>query len=281
MEHDRKRSPGGSGGNFMKKKLRRWWMSFRFLDPYIPIILLIVLITVWEFSARMGWVSRLFFPAPSKIGAYIIKLALNGELWINLSSTIQTLFLGFLLGAVPGIILGLTMGWSHRLGRIIDPIIAAIHPIPKIAIFPLIMILFGIGEMSKIVAVGIAAFFPVLINSMTSVRQFNPIYFQVTRNFGASRWKTFTRVVVPGSLPTVISGILIALNLSMVITITVELIMPTTGLGVLIFFAWQTLRIEELYAALVITATLGIIMNNLLHFIAAKLVPWAQTSKWE
>lgn len=281
MEYDRKRSSARPGGDLLKKKLRRWWISLRFLDPYIPLILLILILSVWELSARMGWISRLFFPAPSKIGAYIIKLILNGELWIHLSSTIKTLFMGFLLGAIPGIILGLTMGWSHRLGRIIDPIIAAIHPIPKIAIFPLIMILFGIGETSKVVSVGIAAFFPVLINSMTSVRQFNPIYFQVTRNFGASRWKTFTRVVVPGSLPTVISGILIALNLSMVITITVELISPSTGLGVLIFFAWQTLRIEELYAALVITATLGILMNNILHLIAAKLVPWAQTSKWE
>jgi ABC-type nitrate/sulfonate/bicarbonate transport system permease component len=261
-----------------KKKRRQFLRS---LDPYIPVILLILTLTGWEFAARMGWISPLFFPSPSRIGAYIVKMTLNGDLGINLLATIQRLFLGFLAGAIPGIILGLTMGWSHRLGKIIDPIIAALHPIPKVAIFPVIMIIFGIGEISKIVAIGIAAFFPVLINSMTSVRQFNPIYFEVSRNYGASRWKTFTRVVVPGSLPTVLSGIRIALNLSMVITITVELISARTGLGVLIFFAWQTLRIEQLYATLFITALLGISINFILQTISSKLVPWAETSKWD
>jgi NitT/TauT family transport system permease protein len=208
-------------------------------------------------------------------------MLLNGDLWINLIATIRRLFFGFLVGAIPGIIVGLTMGWSRRLGKIIDPIIASLHPLPKIAIFPLIIIIFGIGEISKIVVIGIAAFFPVLINSMSGVRQFNPIYFEVSRNYGASRWKTFTRIIVPGSLPTVLSGIRIALNLSMVITITVELLSAQTGLGVLIFFAWQTLRIEELYAALITTAILGILLNTILLAISSRLVPWAFQGKSE
>lgn len=253
----------------------------RSLDPYIPWILTILFFSGWELSSRMAWISPLFFPPPSRIFMKLINLSISGELWVNLSSTVERLVLGFLLGAIPGILLGLSMGWSRRLGKIIDPIIAALHPIPKITIFPLILIIFGMGDFSRVVAIGLSAFFPALINSMSGVRQFSPIYFEVTRNFRASRWKTFTRVILPGSLPSVLSGIRLALNLSMVIAVTVELINATTGLGVMIFFAWQVLKIENLYAALFTTAILGIIINSGLHLISAKIAPWADSQQLE
>jgi len=264
----------------MKNRVR-YKRFLRSLDPYIPGILTILFLSGWELSSRMAWISPLFFPAPSRIFLKMINLSSTGELWVNLLATLKRLILGFLLGAIPGIILGLSMGWSRRLGKIIDPIIAALHPVPKIAVFPLILIIFGIGEFSRVIAIGLSAFFPALINSMSGVRQFNPIYFEVTRNFRASRWKTFWRVILPGSLPSVLSGIRIALNLSMVIAVTVELINAKTGLGVMIFFAWQVLRIENLYAALFTTAILGIIINSGLHLISARIAPWAETQRLE
>ena len=166
------------------------------------------------------------------------------------------------------------MGWSPRLRQIIDPLIAAIHPIPKIAIFPLIMIIFGIGEASKIVAISIAAFFPMLLNCMSGVRQLNPVYFEVTQNYRASPWKTFSRVIVPGSLPLILTGTRLAINMAMVIAIAVELLAAKEGLGVIIWFSWQTLRIEELYASLVVIAVLGISINLFLQYLSKRLTPW-------
>ena len=136
------------------------------------------------------------------------------------------------------------------------------------------MIIFGIGEASKIVAISIAAFFPMLINCMSGVRQLNPVYFEVTQNYRASSWKTFSRVVFPGSLPLILTGTRLAINMAMVISIAVELLAAKEGLGVIIWFSWQTLRIEELYASLVVIALLGISINLFLQYLSKRLTPW-------
>ena len=244
-------------------------------EPWISVLILIILLAIWEWLARSEIISPLFFPAPSRIGASFLRMLSDGRVTENLAASLDRLGLGFLLGALPGLILGLIMGWSPRFRAIMDPFIAALHPIPKLAIFPLIMIIFGIGELSKILAIAISAFFPVVINSMTGVRELNQVYFEVALNYGASRWKTFTRVVIPGSLPTVLSGMRIGVNTAMVITIAVELLSAQKGLGVLIWFAWITFRIEELYVSLFVTAALGIVINILLHYVTRMLVPWS------
>lgn len=250
-------------------------------DSWISALVFVLFLGAWEGFSRLGWISRLFFPAPSKIIGSLLSMIVSGKLMINLFSTLERLGLGFLLGAIPGLVLGLFMGWSPRLRRIVDPFIAAFHPLPKIAIFPIIMVIFGIGELSKIVAIALSTFFPILINSMAGVRQLSPVYFEVTRNYGANLWKTLRRVVIPGSLPSILSGIRVALNLAMVITITVELLSANQGLGVIIWFAWQTMRIEELYASLVVTAVLGILINVILYYLSSKLVPWSATQSEE
>ena len=161
---------------------------------------------------------------------------------------------GLLLGAVPGLLLGLAMGWSRALRRALDPILMAIHPIPKIAILPLLMIFFGIGEASRIAVASVAAFFPMLISTMAGVQQINPIYFEVARNYGASPFKLFTRVILPGSLPLALSGLRLAANVTLLVTIAAEIVMADRGLGSLVWLAWETLRIELLYATLTVVS---------------------------
>jgi ABC-type nitrate/sulfonate/bicarbonate transport system permease component len=250
----------------LKKGLRlEWWL---------PAVIVAVALTVWEWQVRSGGLSALFFPAPSTIARTLIRLLTNGELAVNVGATLSRLLLGFALGGLPALILGMAMGWSRRLRAVVDPFIAAAHPVPKIAVLPLIMILFGIGESSKIVTVAVGVFFPMLINTMAGVRQISPIYFEVAENYGASLFKVFTRVVVPGSLPLVLTGARLALNVALLITIAVELVAAQEGLGEMIWFAWETLRTEELYASLLVTAALGIGFNFLLQRLAARLVPW-------
>jgi NitT/TauT family transport system permease protein len=247
---------------------------WRRLESWLPALIIGLGLVLWEWFSRTGRLSALFFPAPSTIVASLIQMILNGKMAIHLKATAERLAIGFAIGGSAGLLLGLAMGWSSRLRQIIDPLIAAIHPIPKIAIFPLIMIVFGIGEASKIVAISIASFFPMLINCMSGVRQLNPVYFEVTQNYRASRWKTFSRLVVPGSLPLILTGARLAINMAMVIAIAVELLAAKEGLGVIIWFSWQTLRIEELYASLVVIALLGIGINLFLQYLSKRLTPW-------
>lgn len=229
---------------------------------------------VWEVSSRLGLVSALLLSAPTRIFAYLRQSMLDGELPAATSATLGRIGAGFVLGAVPGLLLGYGMGWSRRLRGIMDPIIAALHPIPKVAIFPLFMFIFGIGELSKVAAIAVTAVFPLLINAVAGVRQINPVYMEVAKNYGANRWKTFSNVIIPGSLPLVLAGVRIGVNTALVIAIAVEFVSGQVGLGVMILFAWQTLRIEELYAALFVIALLGVGFNVLLEWASRLLAPW-------
>ena len=173
----------------------------------LPLGSLAGILLLWELCGRLGLLNPLFFPVPSLIAAAFVTMLMEGEIQANLSITLMRVFAGFLIGTIPGIIIGLIMGASERTRLILDPIVAAIYPIPKLAIFPLLMIIFGIGEFSKIMAIAIGCFFLVLINSMAGVRNINKVYFEVAKNYGANKRQLFTRVILPASLPMVFTGI--------------------------------------------------------------------------
>lgn len=228
----------------------------------------------WEYSAAQGWISRLFFPAPSAIAHTLLAQLANGELLSACMATLFRLVCGLLLGGGLGLLLGLLLGWSAQLRRFFEPWVAACHPIPKIAILPLFIILFGIGETSKIMVIAASAFFPMLVNTLAGVQQIPPSYFDVARNYGASRHMLFIRVLVPGSLPSLLTGLRLALNTALLLTIAVELISAKDGLGAIVWMAWQTLRISELYVALLVTALLGLSIAVLCGYLEKWLLPW-------
>ncbi len=240
----------------------------------VPVVIALVGLASWEVMARNGLVSALFFPAPSVIGSTIFGMLDGGQLATDVGGTVRRLLTGFLFGGSAGFFLGMIMGWSQPVRRVIDPFVAAAHPVPKISTLPLIMLIFGIGIFSKTLVVGIAAFFPMLINTMAGVRQINPIYFEVAENYGATPSKVFTRVIIPGSLPLILSGARLALNRALSITIAVELLMGESGLGSMLWYAWETLRVEELYATIVVIASLGISFRWVLQQLSDWLTPW-------
>lgn len=235
---------------------------------------MLLLLAVWEWTARAGLVKPLLFPAPSVIGRTALEMAADGRLWLHTRATAIRVVLGVLAGGVPALVLGLMMGRSRRLTRMVNPILAAIHPIPKIAIFPLIMVFLGLGEASKIFIAALGAFFPILINATAGVRQINPVLLEVAHNYGTPRWKLYTRVILPGSLPSVLAGLLLALNLTLLLTVAVEIVVGREGLGSVIWYAWQTLRTEETYVALVVLMVLGVFFDGAVRLLRRWLIPW-------
>lgn len=238
-----------------------------------PVAVLLLLLT-WEWAARTGHVRTLFFPAPSVILQTLLRMIMDGRLGRHLSASLLRLVNGFLLGAIPGLILGLLSGWSRRLRLIVDPLIAAAHPVPKVSLLPLVMIIFGMRDISKVIVIGIVCFFPMMINAAAAVREIPPIYFEVAENYGASLRRLLTRVVAPATLPLILNAIRLALNSALTLTLAVELVATRQGLGTLIWLAWETLRTEELYAVITVTAVLGIGINLVLHYVYKTLVPW-------
>ena len=265
----------------MKSEKKFWSLPWQsklkevLLNRWMAISIVVAVLVVWEFLAREELISELFFPPPTKIGATLVELIRTGELFVRLVPTLRRLFVGFFIGASIGMGLGLSMGWSKTLRKAFDPIIAALHPVPKITMLPLILIIFGIGETSRIFVIALSAFFPMLINSMSGVLEINANLFEVMRNYHANRFQVFRQLILPGSLPFILTGARLSLNRALVISIAMEMIFSNEGLGEMIWFAWQTFRIEELYAGIVTISVVGLGLSALVRALSVYLAPWS------
>ena len=153
----------------------------RILEIASPIVFLLI----WETVVRLGWLDARFVPPPSAVVLRFFDLVQSGELWKNVSVTLFRVGVGYTLGVIPGIAVGLLMAMFKPLRYVLDPLVAAIYPIPKIALMPLLLLAFGIGEMSKIVLVAITTFFPVLISTYAGAANIENIYLDAAKNFGA------------------------------------------------------------------------------------------------
>lgn len=244
--------------------------------PVISLTLAIGAVTFWEMLSRIGYISPLLAPAPTAVVRALITGFTSGEIGPHILITLYRVVSGLLIGGSVGLVMGLLMGTSGRLRDIADPFVAAIHPIPKIAILPVVMALLGIGDKSRIAVIALAVFFPMMINTMNGVLQISQTHLDVARNYGATGMKLFRRVVLPASLPMVLSGLRIAVNLALLITISVEIAGATKGLGALIWISWEVMRIEVLYASLLVIMALGISANMLVRLISDALAPWSQ-----
>jgi ABC-type nitrate/sulfonate/bicarbonate transport system permease component len=238
-----------------------------------PATVLAVLIA-WQALVPPHAPAALFFPPPLTVLKCMADLTADGSLPRDVLYTAGRLAAAFTIGAVPAILLGMWMGWSRALRKAVDPFIAAFHPVPKVALLPLFMIVLGVGESSKIVIAALSAFFPVLISAMAGVRQISPVHFEVAHNYRASRVKVLLRVVLPGSLPLLLAGLRVGFNSALVVTMAVELLTAHTGLGARVWYAWETMRTEQLYAAVAIISLIGIGANFALRRLTRRLVPW-------
>lgn len=238
----------------------------------------LLLLLLWELSARTGLIDTRFFPAPTSIAAKLVELAESGELWTNLSASLQRLLLGSLVGGIPALAIGIVMGLYRPVRAAIDPLISATYPVPKSAILPLILLIFGLGETSKIVMVALGVFYPVVINTVTGVQQIDRIYLDVGKNFRASRWQTFRTIALPGALPSIMAGIKLGIGMGLILIAISEMVGAKTGIGFMIWDAWQVLSVETMYVGLVVISILGFVLTLVLNEIEGWILPWKQES---
>ena len=166
------------------------------------------------------------------------------------------------------------MGLYRPIRTAIDPLISATYPIPKSAILPLVLLIFGLGEMSKIVMVALGVFYPVVINTITGVLQIDRIYLDVGKNFRASRWQTFRTIALPGALPSIMAGVKIGVGLGLILIAISEMVGAKTGIGFMIWDAWQVLSVETMYVGLLVIAIIGFVLTLILNEVESWLLPW-------
>jgi len=253
---------------------RRWTMSLRTRDRLLSLASPIGLLLVWELAARFGFIDTRFFPAPSSILAVLGEMMRSGELATHTFISLERLFWGTILGGLPALVLGIAMGLNRIVRAVLDPIIAATYPIPKSAILPLALLIFGLGEGSKIFMVAIGVFFPVVINATTGVLEINRIYLDVGKNFKANRWNTFWTIALPGALPVIMTGFKLGIGIGLVLIAIAEMIGAKSGLGFLIWSAWSTFEVEQMYAGLFMIALIGFLLTVGLNELERIIVPW-------
>ncbi len=229
----------------------------------------------WEAAAALSLISRSFAPPPSVLFVTTLRMIGSGELAAGVAATLARTAAGSLAGAAAGFVIGLFIGGIPAARSAIEPMLSALNATPKLVLLPLGLILFGLGETSKIVLIAAAVLTIVAIHTADALRHVHPAWVEMATNYGADRPALVRHVYVPACLPQVFTGLRIGVGNALVIAVSCELVNPATGLGSIVWLSWQTFSIDRLYVAILTTAALGAGLHETLRRVERRLVPWA------
>ena len=242
----------------------------------IAIVSPLVLLAAWEWSSGRGVLREAFFPRPSTVAVHLAALAADGTLWSHLTTTLIRIGWAFALAAVLGVVLGLAMGLWRGLREGLDPVLAVIYPIPSILFLPLVGFLVPPGEIALIVTTAVTSFFLIAFTTTHGVRQIDRVVLEAALHYGARGWRLFTAVLLPGSLPSIFTGLRLGLGFALIVVIAVEIVSSSRGLGALLWLSWQILKVEDMYATFFVIALVGAVLYYGLASLQRRLLPWVQ-----
>jgi NitT/TauT family transport system permease protein len=242
--------------------------------PVARVLGLLTLLVLWELLTRTGWVPALFLPSPLGVLAAGADMLRTGELPGHVAISLQRILLGFGLGALGGVAVGLAVGVFSLAEAIGNPLIAATFPIPKIALLPLLILWLGIGEASKVAVIMLGVFFPMAINTSTGVRHADPLLLRAAVSFGAGRWSLIRKVMLPSALPMIFAGLKLGAGTSLLLLVAAEMIAASSGIGFLILHAQNLMETTTLMVGIVLLSLLGLASHWLLTRLERRYLPW-------
>jgi ABC-type nitrate/sulfonate/bicarbonate transport system permease component len=240
----------------------------------IPLSTTLVMLAAWETLVHIGMLRAAFFPAPTSIARTLLGLAMSGELWLHAGMTLGRLIASFLLALIPATALGLAMGWWIAVRNTADPLVNLLFPIPSIAFFPVVIFYLGLSEAGLLLTGAITPFLLITVQAAAAIESLERTLLEAGRNYGATGWRLFMRVIFPAALPRLFVGYRLAVGVGFIVIVAVEMIAAKHGLGGFLWHSWQILRIEEMYVALVLIGLLGILVTYGLEALANCLMPW-------
>jgi ABC-type nitrate/sulfonate/bicarbonate transport system permease component len=224
-------------------------------------IAVIVALAVWEAFWSAGKISPLFFTGPSQVLRRFIEEWNDGRLKQDMAYSGTNFVIGVGMAIASGVMLGVIIGWYRRLAMVFEPFLTALYSTPRVAMIPLVLIWFGIGVWSKIFIVFINAFFPVLINTIGGVKAIDRDLLRAARSFCASDRQIFTTVVIPGSVPFILTGVRQAVSLGLIGVVVGEMFGGSEGIGYMVNYGGQTFQTDTVFLGVVIIAFAGIVLT--------------------
>jgi ABC-type nitrate/sulfonate/bicarbonate transport system permease component len=235
---------------------------------------LVGLVVLWQLADSLGLIPTLFLPAPASIGMALYHLTVSGELWKHLSASLARLAIGWVTGTVFGIGLGLAVGLSSLLRSPGMAVVSALFPIPKIALVPLFIIWFGIGEGSKIATLAFGVFFPTVITTAGGVDNVPRSLIRMAQSFGLRRSAIVRKIVLPAALPTILSGFRVTASIAIVLLVAAEMIGADRGIGAFVLSAGNLYDTDNLLAGIVVLSLLGLIVAWVIGLLERWLLAW-------
>jgi ABC-type nitrate/sulfonate/bicarbonate transport system permease component len=232
------------------------------------------LLALWELAARSGLWNRLLFPSLVRIGSEFGELVLGADglmqAWISLYRALG----GFALAAAVGVFLGMLMGRSALVAGLLDPLFSGTYAVPKLALFPIFIFVFGIGSLSKVALIFLECLYPIVIMTYHGARDVNRVLLWSAQNMGASRAHILRRVVVPAAAPFIFAGFRVALPVAMIVVVITEMVSSADGLGYLVIYSLSSLQTDRMLAVVIAISLLGLALDRALVFLRNRLVYW-------
>jgi NitT/TauT family transport system permease protein len=238
-------------------------------------VAVVIFFTIWELIGNtFQLINPMFMSAPSLIFKAAVDLVSSGEIWNDLRISGIELLWGYTLSVAVGIPFGIMVGWYKRASYIFDPFINAMNATPRVALLPLVIIWLGIGVLSKVGIIFLGAVFPILINTRDGVKTTPYNLLTCARSFGASEWMLFKSVVLPSTLPFILTGLRLATGRALVGVMVGELYAATAGIGFMITVAGATFQTDKVFVGVGIFAISGMILMEALTKVEARFDKW-------
>ena len=234
----------------------------------------LLIMTVWQISAMLNFLPVTILPSPSSVMAAAWQMILSGELARNIAISSWRALTGFLIGGSIGFALGFANGLSKLSERTIDSTLQMIRNIPHLALIPLVILWFGIDETAKIFLVALGVFFPIYINTLHGIRSVDNALIEMGRSYGMTSWGLFSRIILPGALPSVFVGLRYGLGIMWLTLIVAETIAAQSGIGYMAMNAREFMRLDVVVLAIIIYALLGKLADSTARLLERVCLPW-------
>ena len=241
-----------------------------------PLLSFLFVLLLWAAVGLTGWFPESIFPAPWSVWSAALEMAESGVLWRDLAVSLSRAAIGFAIGASLGVGLGLMTGRVEIVRTLLQPFLNLLRPIPAIALVPVAIVWFGIGEGSKWFVISYTVFLTVWFNTHHGMEYVPDTYVRAARSLGASKAREFVQVVVPAAAPHIFAGIRLGVALAFLSLIAAELSGASSGLGYRLQEARQYIRTDRMFALLIILGILGATVDAVVHRIGRRLVHWEQ-----